>query len=89
LIVGGESGHGARPYDFDWARLIIQQCKSAAVPVFHKQVGADPVFRVLGSTVSARDVYPTIWGPIKDSKGGEPSEWPEDLRVREMPAVRA
>jgi len=24
-----------------------------------------------------------------DSKGGDPSEWPEDLRVREFPEVRA
>jgi hypothetical protein len=23
--------------------------------------------------------------PIKDRKGGNPAEWPQDLRIREMP----
>lgn len=31
VIVGGESGHGARPYDVAWARSIIGQCKEAGV----------------------------------------------------------
>lgn len=25
--------------------------------------------------------------PIRDPKGGDPSEWPEDLRVREFPEI--
>ena len=25
--------------------------------------------------------------PLKDKKGGDPSEWPTDLRVREFPKV--
>jgi protein gp37 len=43
VIVGGESGHGARPFDLDWARSLIQQCKDAEVPVFIKQLGANCV----------------------------------------------
>lgn len=39
VIVGGESGPGARPMDLDWARLVRQQCAEARVPFFFKQVG--------------------------------------------------
>lgn len=37
VIVGGESGHGKRPFDPNWARLIRDQCKNAGVPFFMKQ----------------------------------------------------
>jgi len=40
LVVGGESGPGARPMELDWARSIVDQCKTASVPVFFKQAGA-------------------------------------------------
>jgi protein gp37 len=40
VIVGGESGSGARPFDLAWARSIVEQCQSAHVPVFVKQVGS-------------------------------------------------
>lgn len=40
VIVGGESGHGARPMRADWARDIRGQCQSADVPFFFKQWGA-------------------------------------------------
>lgn len=76
VIVGGESGPNARPCDVAWIRSIIQQCKAAAVPVFVKQLGSyDP----LRGTAMGR----------KDKKGGDPSEWPEDIRVREMPNTLA
>jgi len=39
VIVGGESGPGARPMDLDWARDIRDQCQKARVPFFFKQVG--------------------------------------------------
>lgn len=39
VIVGGESGHGARPMHPDWARLIRDQCAAAGVPFFFKQHG--------------------------------------------------
>ncbi len=39
VIVGGESGHHARPMEDDWARLILAQCKAAGVPAFMKQMG--------------------------------------------------
>jgi protein gp37 len=40
VIVGGESGPGARPMDLDWARDIVDQCRAADVPVFVKQLGS-------------------------------------------------
>ncbi|MBY0259560.1 phage Gp37/Gp68 family protein [Methylobacterium sp.] len=40
LIVGGESGPGARPMHPVWARSIRDQCAAASVPFFHKQNGA-------------------------------------------------
>jgi len=41
VIVGGESGPGARRMDPMWARAIIAQCKSADVACFVKQLGRD------------------------------------------------
>lgn len=39
VIVGGESGPGARPMDQEWARDIVRQCREAGVAVFVKQLG--------------------------------------------------
>jgi protein gp37 len=71
-IIGGESGHGAREFDIRWARSIIAQCREQGVPCFMKQIGRRPVDGGI---------------PIAhfDPKGGDPQEWPEDLRVRELP----
>lgn len=38
VIVGGESGPGARPMRTDWARSIRDQCSSAGIPFFMKQM---------------------------------------------------
>lgn len=39
VIVGGESGHHARPMDVEWARSLQQQCKAAGTAFFMKQMG--------------------------------------------------
>lgn len=39
VIVGGESGPGARPMSPDWARSLRDQCTAADVPFFFKQWG--------------------------------------------------
>jgi len=39
VIVGGESGPGARPMNLDWVRSIRDQCTAQGVPFFFKQVG--------------------------------------------------
>lgn len=45
VIVGGESGHGARPMHPDWARSLRDPCEAAGVPFFFKQWGE---WRTLG-----------------------------------------
>lgn len=75
VIVGGESGGGARPFDLAWARSVRQQCEAGGAAFFMKQIGADPRQDGSGAFVP----------PIKDAKGGEPEQWPEDLRVRQFP----
>jgi protein gp37 len=39
VIVGGESGPGARPIEAKWVREIRKQCHAAEVPFFFKQWG--------------------------------------------------
>jgi protein gp37 len=40
VIVGGESGHRARPMKLAWVQAIHRQCKAQRVPFFFKQWGA-------------------------------------------------
>jgi protein gp37 len=40
VIVGGESGPGARRMAEGWARLLVEQCQDSGVPVFVKQLGS-------------------------------------------------
>lgn len=80
IIVGGESGPGARPFDISWARQTIEQCKSAGVACFVKQLGKRPYPGSLGS-----GHMPEM--ALKDRKGGNMEEWPEDLRVRQWPGA--
>lgn len=90
VIVGGESGPGARPFDVAWARSTIAACRAAGVACFVKQLGARPF---VGEPVQVdvlkahEDVaLVTTDGHLGDRKGGDPYEWPEDLRVRAFPA---
>jgi protein gp37 len=39
VIVGGESGHGARDMKIEWVREILRVCKKQDVPFFFKQWG--------------------------------------------------
>lgn len=98
IIVGGESGHDARPFNIHWARQLVRDCDAAGVPVFVKQLGARP-YSCIGSHDSPAASYGAPvdcrgnagYGcevlKLKDKKGGDMDEWPEDLRVREMPRL--
>lgn len=85
VIVGGESGNGARYFDTSQARSIVKQCTDAGVACFVKQLGAKPEQPVPGAWNTAqRELM-----KLRDRKGGDITEWPPDLRVREFPEVRA
>ena len=81
VIVGGESGNNARPCKINWVQSVVEQCKGADVPVFVKQLGAHSLGYEQGTAIAYE---PRIkW---KDKKGGDPSEWPKSLRVRQFPS---
>ncbi|AVH57774.1 MULTISPECIES: DUF5131 family protein [Streptomyces] len=71
VILGGESGPGARPLELVWIRDVIGQCRTAGAAPFVKQLGS---------------VWAKASG-ASDKKGGSPEDWPTDLRVREYPAA--
>jgi protein gp37 len=60
VIVGGESGPGARPMNKEWVVSIRNQCKASRVPFFFKQWGGVRKVRN-GRTLDGRtyDEYPT------------------------------
>jgi protein gp37 len=84
VIVGGESGHGARTFRLEWARSIVEQCRAAAVPCFVKQLGARPAVEMVRPGCSVRVAVEPL--DLRDSHGGDWDEWPDDLKVREYPA---
>ena len=113
IVVGGESGAGARRFNVQWARDTIEACAEAGVACFTKQMGANVVTRndanrpdcldedPPGGQMHPDDVEENINGyreehqgalvrlRLRDAKGGDPNEWPEDLRVRQYPGGSA
>lgn len=86
VIVGGESGGGARPCRIEWVRSIVEQCKAAGVPVFVKQLGAEPMGDDQDAVNSARSTRHALGTIIlANRKGGDIEEFPNDLQVREFP----
>lgn len=101
IIIGGESGPGARPFDLAWARSTIEQCRAAGVAVFVKQLGARPVdsewragryapedrrsLAAVGALGLPKGATPPNLVLLRDRKGGDLAAWPEDLCVREYP----
>lgn len=61
VIVGGESGPGARPMHESWALSLLEQCQSAGVPFFFKQWGGVRKGRT-GRTLRGRtyDEFPIV-----------------------------
>src|ERR1051326_2092369 len=95
VIVGGESGLGARPCNIDWVKSIVSQCESASIPCFVKQLGQNCITDNANcedwpdeTVIDAQGFEGFPAGHIRLSKkGSDPSEWPEDLRVRQFPKV--
>lgn len=77
VIVGGESGPHARRTALHWIVSVVDQCKAAGVPVFVKQIGARPFI-----DDGSEDGIPVA---ISDDKGGNSSDWPAEIRIREVP----
>lgn len=75
VIVGGESdqNHKARPHDLSIPRRVIADCRTAGVAVFNKQLGSCPI-------AGDGEIL-----PLAHHAGADPSEWPEELRVQQMP----
>lgn len=67
VIVGGESGPGARPIKPEWVRNIREQCASAKVAFFFKQWGgvrkAETGRELDGKTYDEFPIYSTIDAP--------------------------
>lgn len=101
IIVGGESGGGARVFDASWAISLLEQSKKIGAAFFMKQLGKKPMLttivppasssmRTAGGvlTVSRGTVEMTRTLPITDAKGGVLEEWPAAIRVRDFPTPR-
>ena len=69
VIVGGESGFKARPFELEWAREIRDVCKVNKIPFFFKQTGQFWMNQNHGL----------------QNKGNSFEFIPEDLRIREYP----
>lgn len=88
VIVGGESGPGARPMHPDWARALRDQCAAAGVPFFFKQWGewgpddGPPAIgpdRVMDGTAACAAWNGTRWeiaeSGYKQADRGKNGEW--------------
>jgi protein gp37 len=64
-IVGGESGHGARPMNPEWVRAIRNQCRRARVPFFFKQWGG------VNKAKTGRELDGRTWDEMPANRGGE------------------
>lgn len=62
IIAGAESGHGARPMGLDWVRSIRDQCQSADVPFFFKQMIVD------GKKVELPELDGKVWAQMPTSE---------------------
>ncbi|VXD17199.1 phage Gp37/Gp68 family protein [Planktothrix paucivesiculata] len=83
IIVGGESGAGSRPCHVDWIRSIASQAQSAKVPVFIKQLGSNAIASSPYIDGVAKSHYKL---KLKDRKGADINEFPEDLRIQQFPS---
>lgn len=102
VVVGGESGHGARPFDVSWAGNIVHDCEAAKVPVFVKQLGRFPFDTKDADEDTSeashdpatpadriKEIYKQFPVMLKSRKGANPREWSAYLRKRQFPTVRA
>lgn len=80
VIVGGESGPRARPFDMLAARQIVANCAELGVACFVKQMGDNPIDGSAGVSLGRAGVH-----AFKAHHGADPREWPGHLRVQQFP----
>lgn len=82
IIIGGESGLGARLCNIDWIRSLVLQSKAADTAVFVKQLGSMPI----KSFAYIADIgFSHTQIKLKDRKGADINEFPKDLKIRNFP----
>lgn len=90
-IFGGESGREAAPCDIDWIRRGVAAARTVGAAVFVKQLGAAPYIdhspEPAATLARKHDIGPLVaeFVELTHSHGGDWSEWPDDLRIREVP----
>lgn len=72
LIVGGESGPKARPFEIGWALSLLATTRASNTAFFMKQIGDNPTLRGTPQLITS-------------PKGGNLLDMPAALRVREFP----
>lgn len=71
IVIGGESGPGARPFHAEWAIPVMEWAKAHGISIFFKQMGKA---NFLGGC------------PLDHtSKGDDFESWPDTFRVRQFP----
>jgi protein gp37 len=78
-ILGGGSGKSPISMELDWDTALLEQFLEAGVPVYNKQLGSRPLWRGFDGAGTLRRLY------LSHRKGGDPTEWPPHLRVRQFP----
>jgi len=79
-VIGGESGNDARECDIGDVRALLRHLRYLGIAPFVKQLGSFAVEEREFGTAKGGCYVPL---KLKHKKGGDMSEWPEDLRVRE------
>lgn len=78
IIGGGESNQrGMRECKIEWLEWTMFQCGMYGVAYFNKQIGAMPTY------------FERPWKLPPRSKGDNPDEWPESIRIRQFPQTTA
>ncbi len=86
VVISGDDGPNAQPTNVEHVRSLVRQCQTAGVACWVEQLGsklivekwprAERDFCNFGRVVDLKPAHP---------KGGDPAEWPADLRVQKLP----
>lgn len=83
VIIGGESGGGARRFDVAWARSLVKQCRVAGVAPFVKQLGANVIDRNDAGFEAENDVVDDDRFPELRGLPTDPIAWPTPRRIED------